>query len=465
MSLDRPRVRVVGLGPGDADLLSVRSAELLAHAPHVRLRTRRHPAAAAYDHHESYDDLYDVSDSFESLYERIVVDLVELARSHGEVVYAVPGSPVVAERTVELLRERHDVNVVLEPAVSVIDVACAARGVDPMSVQLRVVDALSGTGDLRGPGPLLILQAYSPEVLAVLCDRLRPETSVTVLHHLALADQEVTTMRASELRTFARADHLTSLWVDEFRDASTALADLVEVARRLRAECPWDQEQTHASLSRHLLEEAYEALDALDALERTGSDGAVEAYDHVREELGDVLFQVVFHAELASEEGYFDLRDVVDRLLDKLISRHPHVFADVVVNSAQEVETKWESLKRAEKGRTSAIDGVVWHQPALTLYATLRRRSRALGNVDSTLDEPVAELAAAVEALREAHSSRANDAQSRTWPEWSRVVDALVRAADEDGVDLEGLARAHALRLRDAIVRREAETKTLEEGE
>ena len=171
-----PVVRVVGLGPGDADLLTRRTFDLLRDAPVVRLRTRVHPAAAAFPDPASYDDLYERAASFDELYDAIVADLIELAREApgGEVVYAVPGSPVVAERTVELLVASSDVTTVLEPAVSVIDVACAALGRDPMASGLRVVDALANVEALRGPGPLLVLQTYSSAILASVADRLPP---------------------------------------------------------------------------------------------------------------------------------------------------------------------------------------------------------------------------------------------------------------------------------------------------
>jgi len=175
----KPVVRVVGLGPGDAELITRRTFDLLREAPVVRLRTRVHPAAAAFPDVASYDEFYERADSFDALYEAIVSDLIELARSapDGEVVYAVPGSPVVAERTVELLMACSDVTTVLEPAVSVIDVACAALGRDPMASGLRVVDALANVEALRGPGPLLVLQTYSLEILASVADRLPKSTS------------------------------------------------------------------------------------------------------------------------------------------------------------------------------------------------------------------------------------------------------------------------------------------------
>ena len=450
--MSRPVIRVVGLGPGDADLMSLRTRELLDTAPVVRLRTRRHPAVASSDL-ASYDEWYERAESFEDLYAAIVDDLVALAhQAPGEVVYAVPGSPVVAERTVELLRER-DVEVLTEPAVSVIDVACAALGVDPMALGVRIVDALDSSEPLRGPGPLLVLQTYSPEVMALLASRLPASTPVTVLHHLGLVDQSIRPMAARDLPGFA-ADHLTSVWVEGLRDAGEAMNDLVDVTRRLRAECPWDQEQTHASLTRHLLEEAYEAIDALEELVRADAEGELgdEVIAHLEEELGDVLIQILHHAELGDEEGYFTLATIADTVRDKMISRHPHVFGDVEVADADEVASRWEVLKRDEKGRQSITEGIAWQLPALTLYTKLLRKATLVD-----LGEPSGESARrraldALGALTFA-SREAGDAASSTdvAVEWGDAVEALARAAQWAGVDLEGVLRDRARRLREAI--------------
>ncbi len=421
-----PRVRVVGLGPGDADLMSQRSARLLAEAPHARLRTRHHPAAAGFAHVASYDELYESADSFEDLYRAIVEDVARLAHEHGEVLYAVPGSPVVAERTVELLGERSDLEVILEPAVSVIDVACARLGRDPMAAQLRIVDALGSHDAFQGPGPLLVLQAYSAEVLAVVASRLEPQTRVILLHHLGLDDERIEECRASEL-VGRGADHLTSLWVEELRGPGVAASELVALVRLLRAECPWDAEQTHESLTRHLLEESYEALDALEALVRRGLEDEA-AVAHVREELGDLLIQIIFHAELADEEGLFDFAGVADAVREKLTGRHPHVFGDVRVQSASDVEVNWEKIKRAEKGRQSVLDGVVWQLPALSLYAEVLAKAERLG----VSEQPGA-------------PSDALD-----------TLCALVDSARRAGVDLEGRLRERALALAERVRRAEA---------
>jgi tetrapyrrole methylase family protein / MazG family protein len=449
----KPVVRVVGLGPGDATLLTRRTFDLLSDAPIVRLRTRVHPAAAAFIDLASYDELYERAESFDALYEAIVADLIGLARSApgGEVLYAVPGSPIVAERTVELLLASSDVETILEPAVSVIDVACAAMRRDPMADGLRVVDALANTEALRGPGPLLVLQTYSSEVLASVADRVPSTTLVTVLHHVGLSDEVIVELTAQELTTFGDVDHLTSLWIDGLRTAGEAMDDLVAFMRRLRAECPWDQEQTHASLTRHLLEEAYETLDALEAFVRVEGDDASDEAAHVEEELGDLLFQIVFHAELGDEEELFNLATIADNVRDKLIGRHPHVFGDVQVNDSNDVAARWEVLKRDEKGRESVTDGIAWQLPALILYTKLLRKATL---VDLRRDAE-ASRSAAIDALRDVTLERdgVDDARSSSDVDihWGDAVAALVEMAQWAGVDLEGVLRDRARQLRDEI--------------
>jgi tetrapyrrole methylase family protein / MazG family protein len=454
----RPVVRVVGLGPGDATLLTRRTFDLLSEAPVVRLRTRVHPAAAAFLDLASYDDLYERAESFDALYEAIVVDLIELARRApgGEVLYAVPGSPTVAERTVELLLASSDVETILEPAVSVIDVACAAMRRDPMASGLRVVDALANTEPLRGPGPLLVLQTFSSEILASVADRLPSTTLVTVLHHVGLVDEVIVELRAEELTTFGDVDHLTSLWIDGLRTAGEAMDDLVVFMRRLRAECPWDQEQTHASLTRHLLEEAYETLDALEAFVRVEDGDASDEAAHVEEELGDLLFQIVFHAELGDEEELFNLATIADNVRDKLIGRHPHVFGDVQVNDSNDVAARWEVLKREEKGRESVTDGIAWQLPALILYTKLLRKATLV----ELRRDAEASRTVALDALRDVALERdgVDDAQSSSDVDthWGDAIAALVEMAQWAGVDLEGVLRERARQLRDEIRKVEA---------
>ena len=452
--MTRPRVLVVGLGPGDASLLTAHTSALLATDGPVRLRTSVHPAAPAGV--ASYDHLYESLASFADLYPAIVADLVALAREHGEVVYAVPGSPVVAEHTVELLRAVADVDVVVHPAVSVIDVACVALGLDPMSAALRVVDALS-PGQLEAAGgPALVLQAYAPEVLALVADRLPADTAVTVLHHTGLPDARLVRLTAGTLTSFSEADHLTSLYVEDFARAPRAVGDLEVLMTTLRRECPWDQEQTHASLGRHLLEEAYEALDAVDAYadamtRDVDEDELARLAADVEEELGDLLFQIVFHAQLGREDERFSLTSLATGVHDKLVFRHPHVFGDVTAATSDDVAANWEQLKKAEKQRESVTDGIATQLPALTLLAKLRRKATAVG-----LEPPAGrdQRDRAVTALLKlvVPDAPASDASSAATDEhWAALLVALGDLAQWCGVDAEALLRWQALDFRARI--------------
>ncbi|MHB1088681.1 MAG: MazG nucleotide pyrophosphohydrolase domain-containing protein [Acidimicrobiales bacterium] len=468
--MSQPTIRVVGLGPGERELATVRTLALIRDAAIVRLRTRVHPGARDMVDVISYDQWYEVADSFEELYQRIVEDLVALAcAGDDEVLYVVPGSPNVAERTVELLLERSEVRVICEPAVSVIDVACARLGRDPMTAGLRIVDALASIEPFRGPGPLLVLQTYAPEVLASVADRLPRETVVTVLHHVGLDDEVVVSLEARELASFSEADHLTSLWIEGLRGAGEASEDLVSFTRRLRAECPWDQEQAHASLTRHLIEEAYEALDALENMVRLEESGELsdESIAHVEEELGDLLFQIVFHAELGDEEDRFNFATIADAVRDKLTYRHPHVFGDVSVRDAEDVASRWEVLKKKEKGRESVTDGIAWQLPSLALYEKLLGKARQVDRPTSSRDESYARIRVALDRLESTpETSEVEGSSSGVTAAWGDVLTSLIEAAQFSAVDLEAVVRERARGLRDEIraleVRSEEERFTAE---
>ncbi len=464
----RARVVVVGLGPAGADLLApVAVARLSGEAP-TFLRTRIHPAATAFGHLESFDSFYEQLDDFQEVYERIVDTLVETALASGEVVYGVPGSPLVAERTVELLRERPEIELVVVPALSFVDLAWAALGVDPLETQARIVDATAIGDRLRGPGPILVTQCYSTAVLssvklAVDADLLEAPPRVILLHHLGLDDERVVEMGIDDLDRVETVDHLTSVYIPTLRTVGPAAEDLVDLMTRLRAECPWDQRQTHASLTRHLLEEAYEALEALENLTEAIETGAGvdEAYEHAAEELGDVVFQVVFHAHLAAEEGYFDLTQVLDGVRTKLISRHPHVFGDVVVSGPDEVASNWEDLKRAEKGRASVTDGIPAALPSLTRYIKLRRKAAAIGMAEPSAEATRDELRGLIDTMDLDALVPSGDADSASSGPIAEHLGKLLAASAElsrlAGIDPELALRHRADALRAAILDAEGE--------
>jgi len=483
MTPDRPagpraagRVVVVGLGPAGADLLLPAARSALERAPVRLARTARHPAVEELRAEgltiESFDPLYESGADLESVYAsiaRAVIDAAVAAEAGavdgvgaagagtagagvaaggdasggtGEgaspgVAYAVPGNPAVAERTVELLREaaaRGEVALEIVPGLSFAELAWARVGVDP-STGARLVDGHRFVVEAAGAsGPLLITQCDSLLVLSdvklALLEVVGPQHPVTVLARLGLPGETVSVVALEDLgRSGVEPDHLTSLFVDVGHGAvAPETARLLELAERLRSPggCPWDAEQDHRSLTRYLLEEAYEVVDAVEALPpgagaAPGSGGAGtaggsayegldgdarDAYDALAGELGDLLYQVVFHSVMAREAGAFTFADVARGIHDKLVRRHPHVFGAVEAESSSDVVRNWEQIKKEERASESIVDGIPKGLPALIYSHKLLRKAASIGlvapgAVPADLPGALDDLDRAVARLRE----------------------------------------------------------------
>ncbi len=169
-------------------------------------------------------------------------------------------------------------------------------------------------------------------------------------------------------------------------DLDKTVFEFQKLIEQLRGECPWDKQQTHKSLKRHLLEEAYEVLEAIDRLEASASR---ENYSALKDELGDLLYQVFFHSLLASEAGEFSVEDVVAAIHEKLYRRHPHIFGDLDIQTTEELAPHWEEMKKAEKSTDSVMDKLPEALPALLLAAKIQRKAKALG-FGSHASEPAA---------------------------------------------------------------------------
>jgi len=425
-----PEVIVVGLGPAGPDLLTVATMDAVDTTPVRYLRTTHHPAATFLAGTPSFDHHYETAASLEEVYAAIVEDLVAAAASHGRVLYAVPGSPAVAERTVELLRSDRRVDCTVLPALSAVDLAWARLGVDPVATGARIVDghrfATSAAGER---GPLLVLQCDSAEVLSEIKLAVDSGPPVVVLQRLGLPDEHIATVPWHELDRVA-ADHLTSLWVPTLAEpVGYELVRFAELVRTLRERCPWDAAQTHASLRPYLLEEAYEVVDAIDS-------GDVE---HLEEELGDLLFQVYFHATIAAEEGEFTLADVARGIHDKLFRRHPHVFG------GDGDPADWERLKREETGRASALDGIPAALPALAEAQKVQRRAAGVGFDWAGVEGAWPKVFEEADEVRAAGPDQVEG-------EFGDLLFACVNVARHLGVDAEvalrGAARKFAARFR-----------------
>lgn len=408
----KPTITICGLGPGGEGDLTEAVAAALASSEHIYLRTERHPTASRVQGAITFDAIYDAGDSLAEVYQTIADMLVEAASEHGDVLYVVPGSPLVLERSVRHLRSDDRVEVKLVPSLSFLDVAWARLGIDPVEESVRLIDGHVFEAEIADEsGPLLVAHAHATWVLSDIKLALDagPDQRVIVLKALGTEDEEIFELSWPELDRSFEPDHLTSLYIPEIlAPVGQELKRTVELMRRLRQECPWDKKQTHDSLRRYLLEESYEVLEAIDQLnlapsgpvvdsvapaggvseegldqvdEGVASKGSVsnayvdDGYGELEEELGDLWFQILFHAELASEAGAFTIDDVARTVHEKLVNRHPHVFGDTEAATSDEVVPNWEAIKKVEKGRESIMDGIPVALPALALATKVMEKA------------------------------------------------------------------------------------------
>jgi tetrapyrrole methylase family protein / MazG family protein len=361
MTAGRPRIVVAGIGPAGPEQVT---AEVLDAIGRVRvrfLRTARHPSAGVVGDATTCDDLYETADTFDEVYDAIVERLVAAATKHGEVLFAVPGSPLVLERSVRHLLADTRVDVTVLAGMSFLDVAYTRLAIDPIEVGLQLVDGHRfSTGAAGKTGPLLVAHCHNQRVLSDIKLCLDDGPDVIVLQRLGLPDEHVFTVPWAELDRDVEADHLTSIYIPSLAaPVGASVLAFYETVRRLREECPWDQAQTHESIAHCAVNEAQELVDAIGRLDDDAEHAHVLEDDFV-EELGDVLLQVVLHSAIAEQDGRFTLADVADVVNAKMIRRHPHVFGDGNAQTPEELMASWERIKaeeRAERAERLAPPG------------------------------------------------------------------------------------------------------------
>lgn len=407
-----PGLTLLGLGPGDPKYLTREAWEVLSQADEVYLRTAQHPTVAGFPagvRVRAFDALYEQAETFEQVYEAIVTEVLRLAQRPQGVIYAVPGHPLVAEATgMALLQRARETNLEIRvvEGLSFLEPVFRALGVDPFP-HTALVDALElvarHTPSFPPSAPALIAQLYSREVAGELKLTLManyPDEHPVKLVHGAGTAQEI--VEEVPLYAIDRSPHiglLTALFVPPLAPEASFEA-FHEVIARLRAPdgCPWDRKQTHQSLRKYLLEETYEALEAIDE----------ENWEALKEELGDVLLQVVLHSQIAWEEGEFTLPEVLYGVTTKIIRRHPHVFGDVQVDGVEDVLRNWAELKAQEKAAQgkpapeSVLEGIPKGLPALMQAETLQKKAAKVGfdweDIQGVWDKVLEEL----EELRQA---------------------------------------------------------------
>ena len=406
-------ITLLGLGPGDANQLTRSAWEVLASAEEVWLRTRQHPCVAELPDSltlHSFDALYENGTSFEQVYEQITEQILDLGRRPQGVIYAVPGHPFVAEATTLQIARRaraEGLELRIVDGLSFLEPTFSALGLDPYP-RLALFDALS-LGQMHTPPfppdlPVLVAQIYSrlvaAEVKTTLNSVYPDEHPVRLVHAAGTKDQGIEDLQLYEIDRSQRLGLLSSLYVPPLA-AGASFESFQEIVAHLRAPdgCPWDREQTHESLRTHLLEESYEVIQAIDAGDASS----------VREELGDLLLQVVLHAQIASEAGEFSTIDVIQSIQEKIIRRHPHVFGSLRLEGVDGILQNWEKLKEAERkaggqADRGPLDGVPLALPALSQAQEYQDRAARVGfdwpAVEGVLDkisEEIGEVQRAVD--------------------------------------------------------------------
>jgi tetrapyrrole methylase family protein/MazG family protein len=446
---ERPRIVVVGLGPGGHDHVTVETRQAIDRVTHRYLRTAVHPSADLVPDAVTFDALYEVASTFDEVYAEIATTLAAAAAEHGEILYAVPGSPLVLERTVRHLQLRTDVECDIRPAMSFLDVAWARLGVDPVEAGVRLVDGHDFAAAAAGErGPLLVAHTHANWVLSEIklaVDGARGDEPVTILQALGTPDERIVETSWAELDRTVEADHLTSIWIPQLgTPVGAAYVRFHELARTLRERCPWDIEQTHQSLVTHLLEETYEVVDAINALDAgTDHDGDTDPDADLIEELGDLLYQIEFHATIAEQEGRFTIADVATGIHDKLVRRHPHVFGDLAGSAlaTHEVLSNWDDIKRTEKARTSVFDGIPRSMPALAYAAKVGAKASKLGFDWPDVDGAFAKIAEETDELHEALRDTDPDGTATT-DELGDLLFAIVNVARHLRIEPELALRA-----------------------
>lgn len=445
---------IVGLGPGDPTLITRAAWDVLGSADEIYVRTREHPAVSALpsDRMHDFDHVYASAPDFTTVYETIAQEIVSLGERPQGVIYAVPGHPCVGEQTtarIRALAQERGIPVEIVGGLSFLEPLFEVLALDPLEAEgFQIIDAMvvaQNPYPCFNPSlPAFIAQCYSrplaSDVKLTLSAAFPDDHPVTIISGAGTASQRVDTVPLAQLDHTASYDYLTTLYLPPLPPGSS-LEELQNVLAQLRAPdgCPWDRQQTHETLRPYLLEEAYEVLEALHH----------DDMDALREELGDLMLQIVFHTQIATESGAFRLPEVLRSIVRKLWRRHPHVFGDVTVNGVDDVLRNWDAIKAAEKGdrqkEEDPLTGIPKTLPALARAQAYLRRGAKLG---LKIDKPATEWTSQTPTPDSAEAAE----------RWlGEALLSLAQWANEHDIDAETALHAACTQLGDEIRARAAQ--------
>ncbi|ELC8424974.1 nucleoside triphosphate pyrophosphohydrolase [Clostridium perfringens] len=396
-------LKIMGLGPGAYEALTIGALKELKNNKNIYFRTEKHPTVDFLKDEgikfKSYDHAYEKYDSFDDVYKYIAEDLITKIKDDEDLIYAVPGHPLVAEKSVinliELCKENNIQYEVL-PAVSFVDAMMEALQVDPIE-GVKIIDAFDMKNQILDKRVgTIITQVYNnfiaSEVKLRLLEGYEDDTEIIFVRAAGVEGLEsIRKIPLYELDWQEDIDYLTSIYIPKDLGNKKDFQDLLDIIETLRnpGGCPWDREQTHESLKSAILEECYEVIDAIEN----------EDEDALIEELGDVLLQVVFHASIGKEDGYFDIMDVIGGISNKMINRHPHVFGNEKANTSEQVLVNWDEIKKEEKGiktLTEEMQNIAKSLPATTRAYKVQKKAKKAGfdwdDVNCAMDKVKEEL-------------------------------------------------------------------------
>ncbi|MBS4193419.1 nucleoside triphosphate pyrophosphohydrolase [Bacillus sp. FJAT-49705] len=381
------KITILGLGAGDIDQLPLGVYRSLKNASPLFLRTKEHPVVLELEKEglafTSFDSIYEKHEQFHEVYEEICRSILEVAVKE-DVTYAVPGHPLVAERTVQLLLERAEelgVTIEIGGGQSFLDALFQVLKIDPIE-GFQLLDGTSLKKDeMEVKHHMIIAQVYdqfvASEVKLILMEILPYDYIVYIVTAAGSKEEQIRKVPLYELDREMEINNLTSIYVPPVTDEPILyknFSKLREIIAELRGPngCPWDKKQTHESLKKYLIEEAYELIEAINE----------EDIDHMIEELGDVLLQVLLHAQIGEDDGFFSIEDVIEGLSEKMVRRHPHVFGDITAETEEDVLKNWQDIKNEEKGsveESSLLDGIGKSLPNLRAAVEIQKKAAKVG--------------------------------------------------------------------------------------
>lgn len=405
------KIYILGLGPGNVDSLTMGVVDKIKNGNRNYLRTKKHPTVEFFTEnnisYETYDYLYEKEDEFKDIYQYMADDLIEKAKKYGTINYLVPGNPLVAEMTVDILlkRENEEMKIEVISGISFIEPIIELVKRDPIN-GLKIVDGTRfNISDIDINLDCIIAQVYNmriaTDIKLKLSEVYGDEYEIYLIDSAGIkSEEEILRIPIYELDRVKDVGHLTSIYIpkmDKINKKIYNINDIVDTVEILRSDegCPWDRKQTYESMRECVLEEAYEVVEAVD---EDDIDGLVE-------ELGDLLLQIIFYAQIGLEYGEFNLHNITTNLNEKLIYRHPHVFNRKKLAKSDEMMYNWDKLKFEDRNITTYTDTLkdVPKLPSLMSSYKIQERASKAGfdwdSVNGALDKVREEYYEVIEAI------------------------------------------------------------------